>query len=170
MSALLYHHLMADPADSYYTYATPYGALTIADDGSGIYALEFGQVAFPGEPRPTKASNDAANQLQGFLAGKRTSFDVPLSLKGTQFQKEVWQQASLIPYGETRTPAQIARALGIPTAYRKIGAALRQCSLMPLLPIHRIVLENATGKRADLARAFRAIEAKNNEALPPLHQ
>jgi len=78
-------------------------------------------------------------ELAEYLAGKRKRFTVPLLTIGTPFQKQVWKALQEIPYGETRSYQEIAKAIGKPKATRAIGAA-NHCNRLPLLiPCHRVI-------------------------------
>ena len=74
-----------------------------------------------------------------YLDGKRKVFDLPLSLKGTDFQKQVWQALRDIPYGETRSYKQIAVAIGNPKAVRAVGMANNRNPLLIVVPCHRVI-------------------------------
>src|ERR1700761_9123347 len=65
---------------------------------------------------------EVERQLGEYFAGKRKSFSVPLDMKGTQFQKDVWEQLLGIPFGETTSYGQLAKKLGKPQAMRAVGA------------------------------------------------
>ena len=88
---------------TYFVYPTPMGRITIASDGAHITQLVFGPAELEGSCTPTALTNDAANQVQEYLAGKRKQFDLPLKASGTDFQKRVWSALEKIPYGQTRT-------------------------------------------------------------------
>ena len=64
-----------------------------------------------------------ADALSAYLDGRARDFDLPLDLRGTPFQLAVWRHLSTIPYGETRSYAQVAAAIGRPSAVRAVGAA-----------------------------------------------
>lgn len=66
-------------------------------------------------------------------------FDIPLHPSGTEFQREVWRAIELIPYGQTRTYAQIADSIGRPGSARAVGSAARVNPLPIVIPCHRIV-------------------------------
>jgi len=83
--------------------------------------------------------NDAAAQLAEYFAGDRTTFTVPLDLRGTGFQRRAWRALADIPYGETRTYAQQAMAIDRPKAVRAIGAANGRNPLSIILPCHRVI-------------------------------
>ena len=148
---------------SYFTYATIHGPLTIAATKRGICAVEFGDTKREGAYRATELTNRAANQMQEYLAGKRQTFDLPLDVQGSAFQKAVWTEADAIPYGTTATAAQIADAIGKPGAHRSVGSALKQNRLAPIIATHRIENPAAAGKTARIFRALRAMEAANSD-------
>lgn len=79
------------------------------------------------------------DELNEFFAGGREEFTVPIELSGTPFQRSVWGELLQIPFGETRSYAQIARAIGDPTATRAVGAANGANPISILVPCHRVV-------------------------------
>jgi methylated-DNA-[protein]-cysteine S-methyltransferase len=78
-------------------------------------------------------------ELGEYFAGKRTEFTVPLDMRGTPFQKQVWEALLGIPYGETRTYGQLANQLGNPKATRAVGAANGRNPVAIITPCHRVV-------------------------------
>jgi methylated-DNA-[protein]-cysteine S-methyltransferase len=82
---------------------------------------------------------ETARQLDEYFAGKRTRFDLPLDFHGTDFQKSVWARLLAIPFGETRTYAQVANELGRPTASRAVGAANGRNPISIVAPCHRVI-------------------------------
>lgn len=83
-------------------------------------------------------------QLQEYLDGKRKSFEFPYELHGTPFQKRVWNALCEIPYGETRTYGEIAKAVGNPKACRAVGMANHNNPMTIVVPCHRVI--GANGK------------------------
>jgi O-6-methylguanine DNA methyltransferase len=81
----------------------------------------------------------ALDQIAGYLQGERREFDLPLDLRGTDFQRRVWAAVAAIQYGETRTYAQVARAIGKPLAVRAVGAANGANPLPLVVPCHRVL-------------------------------
>ena len=81
----------------------------------------------------------AARQLDEYFAGTRLEFELPLRPAGTAFQRQAWQALQAIPYGETRSYAQQARAVGRPTATRAIGAANGRNPIAIIVPCHRVI-------------------------------
>lgn len=82
---------------------------------------------------------EARAQLEDYWAGRRRAFDLPLDIYGTPFQQAVWKLLSAIPYGETRSYAQLAAALGRPRAARAVGQANGANPLPIVIPCHRVV-------------------------------
>jgi O-6-methylguanine DNA methyltransferase len=84
-------------------------------------------------------NRQAIREIQEYLEGKRTGFDLALDLRGTPFQLEVWSALREIPYGETRSYAEVARAVGRPRALRAVGAANGANPLAIVVPCHRVI-------------------------------
>jgi AraC family transcriptional regulator of adaptative response/methylated-DNA-[protein]-cysteine methyltransferase len=78
------------------------------------------------------------------LAGRQRHLDLPLDVQGTAFQWRVWQALRAIPYGETRTYSQIARAIGQPQAARAVGRACATNTVALVIPCHRVVREDSS--------------------------
>ena len=95
----------------------------------------------PGARRvPGSAQNrEAATQLLEYLQGGRRSFDLALDLRGTPFQRAVWRALLAIPYGETASYVDVARAVGQPSATRAVGAANGANPLPLVVPCHRVI-------------------------------
>lgn len=86
----------------------------------------------------------AMDQLRRYFAGGRIQFSCPLDLRGTAFQVAVWEELYRIPYGQTRTYAQIANAVGRPKAVRAVGAANGANPVAVIVPCHRVIGSNGT--------------------------
>jgi methylated-DNA-[protein]-cysteine S-methyltransferase len=84
----------------------------------------------------------AIDQVLEYLEGKRTDFDLPLDLRGTEFQESVWKALLEIPYGETCTYQDLARSIGKPKAVRAVGSANGANPIPLIVPCHRVI---ATG-------------------------
>ena len=78
-------------------------------------------------------------QLQEYLAGERSEFDLPIALFGTEFQKQTWQALLEIPYGETRSYSDQANLIGRPKAVRAVGRTNGQNPISIVVPCHRVV-------------------------------
>lgn len=129
------------------TLSTPFGLFTLAADEMGLCALSF-----PGktlsvtntdsrvEHNPLLA--EAGNQLLAYLCGTLRTFDIPLSIHGTPFQKQVWQLLQTIPYGQTRTYGELAEQLGNRHKARAVGGAAHANPLAIVIPCHRLIGAN----------------------------
>ena len=102
----------------------------------------------PGDPTPrlmpheTPLLAEGRRQLLDYLEGRRQPFDLPLAPQGTPFQLRVWAALQDVPYGQTRTYAQMARAVGCPRGCRAVGMACRANPIPILIPCHRVTAAN----------------------------
>ena len=85
-----------------------------------------------------------ANQLDEYFSGQRREFAFPLDLRGTDFQLACWRALLAIPYGETRSYADIARAVGKPNAFRAVGMANNRNPVAIVVPCHRVIASDGT--------------------------
>jgi methylated-DNA-[protein]-cysteine S-methyltransferase len=118
---------------------TAIGPLTVGSTDAGLAALLFGRDIPKGAAVARSADREVVTQLAEYFAGKRTQFDVPLDIEGTPFQKSVWKELLRIPYGETRSYGDIARALGRPHAARAVGRANHTNPIAIVIPCHRVI-------------------------------
>lgn len=87
---------------------------------------------------------EVRRQLEQYFAGERQTFDLFLTPKGTPFEQTVWTELSRIPYGETRSYAEIARAIGRPGAARAVGRANGANPIPIVVPCHRVIGANGS--------------------------
>lgn len=122
-------------------YEYPIGSLGIAEENGAICRVFFGVKALSAgdEMIETPLIRQAAAQLTEYFQKKRTSFDLPLSLQGTPFQRSVWAALCAIPFGEVRSYQQIAVAVGNPKASRAVGMANHRNPVAIFVPCHRVV-------------------------------
>lgn len=92
---------------------------------------------------------ETERQLGEYFAGRRRQFSVRLDMRGTSFQKNVWEALLAIPFGETRSYGQLARQLGNPKATRAVGAANGRNPLSIVVPCHRVI--GSSGKLTGFA-------------------
>ena len=92
---------------------------------------------------------ETERQLKEYFAGKRKAFSVALDMRGTRFQKDVWEALLAIPFGETRSYGQLANQLGNPRATRAVGAANGRNPVSIIVPCHRVI--GASGKLTGFA-------------------
>lgn len=90
----------------------------------------------------SRVIEDAIHQLEEYFRKERHGFDLPLTLIGTDFQKDVWHALQSIPYGSCPTYADIAQAIGKPKAVRAVGGAVGQNPFSIIIPCHRVVGAN----------------------------
>ena len=119
--------------------SSPIGDLTLTEEEGALTGLYFSRLSRPGEEGPTVLLEETARQLREYFAGQRREFDLPLRLRGTAFQMQVWQALQAIPYGEVRTYGEIARAIGKPKACRAVGMANHHNPISIIVPCHRVV-------------------------------
>ena len=133
------------------TVASPVGKLMLVASESGLAAIlwenddpdrvRLGSI-IEGRGHPVLIA--AERQLAEYFAGERKRFDLPLDFNGTEFQKQVWSALLTIPFGETRSYAEIARMIGRPAACRAVGAANGKNPISIVAPCHRVIGANGT--------------------------
>ena len=130
---------------------TPIGPLTVWEQGGAIVRVDFGKTA--AETEKTALLAEAERQLTAYFAGELREFSLPLKPAGTDFQRKVWDALREIPYGETRSYAEIAARVGCPRGYRAVGLANNRNPIPILIPCHRVVGANGalTGYAGGLA-------------------
>jgi methylated-DNA-[protein]-cysteine S-methyltransferase len=125
---------------------SPVGVLTLVASDRGLAAILW-EKDRPGRVKlgPMREAADhpvldeAARQITAYFAGTLTEFDIPLDFRGTDFQKSVWTALLTIPFGETRSYGEIARAIGRPSASRAVGAANGRNPISIIAPCHRVI-------------------------------
>ncbi len=145
-------------ATAWSIYESPIGPLTlVAEDG------HLRQICFPDEPprlsaelRDDERLADPRRQLEQYFSGRRTSFELPLDLVGSDFQRAVWEQLLAIPFGATVSYGELAKRIGLdqPEAARDVGAAVGLTPVPIVVPCHRVVAADGslTGYRGGLDR------------------
>jgi O-6-methylguanine DNA methyltransferase len=172
--------------------SSPIGPLFLAASDKGLVALEFdarmpGQQSVRPNPRNLRdeqkkdrdklqfeespvAMRSYQQQLEEYFSGARREFTFPLDLRGTGFQLACWHALSAIPYGETRTYADIARAIGKPHAFRAVGMANNRNPIAIVVPCHRVIASDGTlcgyGGGLDVKRRLLELEGALTCTLP----
>ena len=149
---------------------SPFGKITVSCSDKGVRELQFGmgklrangngsrragphratqpvaEIARAGESSEPGAriARKAIAELREYAAGRRKRFSLPLDLQGTPFQRKVWKALCAIPYGETRSYLQIARAAGNPRASRAVGMANHNNPVAIVVPCHRVIASDGT--------------------------
>lgn len=154
------------------TMPSPVGELTLVASDQGLAAVLWqdddpDRVRLEArEERPDHpVLREAERQLGEYFAGERQAFELPLHFHGTDFQKRVWAQLLLIPFGETRSYGEIARALGQPSASRAVGAANGKNPISIVAPCHRVIGTNGalTGFAGGLAAKQKLLALEGSE-------
>jgi methylated-DNA-[protein]-cysteine S-methyltransferase len=112
-------------------------SLSVETGPQGVRRIEFG--ARGANEGSLPVMREMMRQLQGYFEGRLKSFDVPLEIAGTEFQKRVWSALRTIPYGQTRSYSQIAAQIGAPRAVRAVGAANGRNPIPIIVPCHRVI-------------------------------
>lgn len=137
-------------------YDFPVGRIGIAEDGTGICAVFFPEGKTVKETKRSRQEKStwqekesplikkAEQQLREYFAGQRKSFELPLSMKGTEFQMEDWKALQTIPYGETCSYEDIAKKIQRPKACRAVGMANHSNPISIIVPCHRVIGKNGS--------------------------
>ena len=171
-------------------FTSPVGPLFLAASRQGLVALEFdarrpGQQTIRPNPRDLRSESGRVNsgrarhqaprfeaseptmrpycrELEEYFAGQRRQFSFALDLRGTEFQMACWHALLQIPYGETRTYADIGRAVGKPTGFRAVGMANNRNPVAIVVPCHRVIASDGTlcgyGGGLDMKRKLLELE------------
>ncbi|MEN1968649.1 methylated-DNA--[protein]-cysteine S-methyltransferase [Lentibacillus sp. N15] len=126
-------------------YPSSIGIIEISGTSQAITAIIFTEKKRPDSPSHVKLPQVIKNcctQLDEYFAGQRQKFSIPYILEGTDFQKEVWQFLTTIPYGETRSYQDIAVSLNREKATRAVGHANGKNKLNMIIPCHRLIGTN----------------------------
>lgn len=159
----------------YSRHQSPVGPLIIGVSSKSLVLLEFERGPFP--PAKSKvewelsgdATREYVRQLKEYFAGQRREFSFRLDLRGTPFQVRCWQALVDIPYGETRTYADMARAVGCPQGYRAVGLANNRNPIAIVVPCHRVIASDGTlcgyGGGLDVKRKLLELEGALSPSL-----
>ena len=166
-------------------FTSPVGPLFLAASDRGLVALEFdarlpGQQTIRPNPRDLRKENQRVEskgvrfeesasamlayvrELEEYFAGERREFSFALDLRGTDFQLACWRALLAIPYGETRSYADIARAVGRPQGFRAVGMANNRNPVAIVVPCHRVIASDGTlcgyGGGLDIKRKLLELE------------
>lgn len=170
----LFDHAPDDGADLRADWIdTPLGLMIAIADNDALHVLEFhdrtmlshglrrlssmvsGRIGLGRGPVHARLTG----QLRDYLAGRTDRLDVPVHLRGTDFQKQVWTALQAIPAGKTRSYGELARSIGRPSAVRAVAGANAANRLALIVPCHRVIGSNGTlvGYAGGMARKERLI-------------
>lgn len=150
---------------------SPIGPLTLVNRGgalAGVYMSEHKHSPEPSTfgPRVDDGFGEVQRQLAEYFEGERTEFTVSLDLRGTPFQRQVWEALRTIPYGQTWSYRGLAEALGRPKAVRAVAAANGKNPISIVVPCHRVVGSNGalTGYAGGLERKRMLLDLEKRPA------
>ena len=126
-----------------FTYETVLGDVTLVEEDGALLAISLKSIQ-EGTEQETPIIKEAHRQITEYLKGERKVFDLPIRLRGTDFQQQVWTALLDIPYGETRSYKQIAEAIGNPKGMRAVGMANNRNPLLIVVPCHRVIGANGS--------------------------
>lgn len=130
----------------FHYYNTKIGDITIIEEDEKIITLTIDIISPSAETQfnETPLIKMMYDQLIEYLNGERYEFTVPIRMEGTEFQRSVWCGLMEIPYGETRSYKDVAVQIGHPRAYRAVGNANHNNSLLIIVPCHRVIQADGT--------------------------
>ena len=164
------------PGPAHAVIATRLGKVTVVREEGALSGLYF-----PGHwPRPDRTAfgpragegfGEIARQLGEYLGGDRRVFELPVKVKGTEFDRRVWELVCGVPYGETTTYGDLAYVLGAGTDPRDVGAAVGRNPLCIVIPCHRVIGSTGklTGYAGGLSRKRTLLEIEHAQALRAGH-
>lgn len=118
---------------------SPLGPLLVTHNGEALLEIKINPKTLPIDLNTTQPLATAKQQLNEYFEGRRQRFTLPIIIKGTAFQKKVYQALMKIPYGNTQSYADIAHAIGHQKAYRAVGSANHVNRLPIIVPCHRVI-------------------------------
>lgn len=125
-----------------YIYKSPIGSILIEEANNAIAKIQLVKKVINSIYYSSSLEKETAKQLREYFEGKRKKFDIPLSLKGTEFQKNVWEALNQIPYGQTRSYKEIAATIGNERASRAVGMSNNKNPCLIVIPCHRVIGSN----------------------------
>jgi O-6-methylguanine DNA methyltransferase len=159
----------------YFRTPSPVGPLFLAASTKGLVRLEFEARVQNLNPKTTQRQESRKvlapylDQLNQYFAGDRREFSIPLDLRGTDFQLQCWRALLDIPYGETRSYRDLARAIGHPNAFRAVGMSNNRNPIAIVVPCHRVIAADGSlcgyGGGLDIKRKLLDLEASLHPCL-----
>jgi methylated-DNA-[protein]-cysteine S-methyltransferase len=155
----------------YTTIESPIGELLLLGNDRALYGLymQGGRKPMTIAPEWERAEAPfatATTQLNEYFDGHRATFDVPLQMRGTPFERRVWHALQEIPYGETMSYGELAKRIDQPTAARAVGLANGRNPISVIVPCHRVIGANGslTGYGGGLERKRILLELEQGQS------
>lgn len=163
---------------SYTIAASPLGQLLVAVTERGVCAVRMAdtdaelekdlRAEFPAATirRDDSALREPVKKVLNHLTSKQPQLDLPLDIRSTAFQRQVWEKLRAIPYGQTVSYGDVAKALGKPGAVRAVGRACATNPVALVIPCHRVVREDQSlgGYRWGLDRKQKLLERERQNS------
>ncbi len=146
MSMSLAYKMMESPVGRLKLVGSDMGLVAILWENDRPHRVRLNEMV---EDRRHPVLVETERQLGEYFAGERNEFSVALDMRGTRFQRDVWEALLAIPFGETRSYGQLARQLGNPRATRAVGAANGRNPVSIIVPCHRVI--GSSGKLTGFA-------------------
>jgi methylated-DNA-[protein]-cysteine S-methyltransferase len=156
---------------------SPVGLLSLIASEKGLVRLEFEGRVMKLDPKTQLRDSKQTlapylRELDEYFAGERREFSMPLDLRGTPFQLACWRALLDIPYGETRTYAEIAREIGHPQAFRAVGMSNNRNPIAIVVPCHRVIASGGSlcgyGGGLEIKRMLLDLEDAQTGACLPM--
>jgi methylated-DNA-[protein]-cysteine S-methyltransferase len=147
-----------------YSYNSKIGWLTLEGNDSFLSKVSFLKTSSTSTPR-SMVLKETQKQLDQYFSGDRMHFELPLQPKGTDFQKSVWKELMLIPFGKVSTYGELAQSINNPKASRAVGMANNKNPLPIIIPCHRVI-----GKNGSLTGYAGGLEIKKHLLMIENHQ
>ena len=126
-----------------FQFESPVGLITLGADVDGALTHLYCREAQFGETDAAPFTT-VMRQLDEYFAGERKVFELDMAMKGTEFQKSIWDLLVKIPFGETRSYGELAKEIGNPNASRAVGAANGANPIAIIVPCHRVIGSNGS--------------------------
>ncbi len=149
-------------------YKSPVGWLEIVEENDCLVEVRFlDDESISISQNPKGILKDAIQQLGEYFSGSRTEFKLPLSPKGTDFQKKVWDELQNIEFGKTVSYMDIAKRLGDPKVIRAAGTANGKNPIAVIIPCHRVIGSDGslTGYSGGLKRKQWLLEHESSQGM-----
>lgn len=126
------------------TIRTPLGYMLAISDEHKLYYLHFTNDTSLEHTDQSPPLLSIEKEIELYFAGKLKEFTTPISIKGTPFQEMTWKKLQAIPYGTTKSYAELAKDLNHPKAFRAVGGANNRNKLAIIIPCHRVINKDGT--------------------------
>jgi len=123
-------------------YRSEIGPLEIRGTEEGILSVRFWTGSSIPDLKPHPSLSECLRQLDEYFKGSLLTFDLKLDIRGTDFQKSVWNELRRIPYGKTKSYGEIAAFIGRTKASRAVGNANNRNNIVIIIPCHRVIASN----------------------------